>query len=56
MTGYPTLIDRPTPSWKQPENKTPALLVTKNGASFLVVSTMPRSQVEALVEDLVQLK
>jgi hypothetical protein len=35
---------------------TSAMLVTENGVSFLVFSTMPREQVETLVEDLVRLK
>jgi anti-sigma factor RsiW len=34
---------------------TSAMLVTENGVSFLVFSTMPREQVETLVEDLVLL-
>ena len=43
----------------RPENSpegTSAMLVTPNGVSFLVVSTMPREQVQTLVEDLVLLK
>jgi hypothetical protein len=42
-----------------PENSpkgTSAMLVTENGVSFLVFSTMPREQVQTLVEDLVRLK
>jgi len=35
---------------------TSAMLVTENGVSFLVFSTMPREQVQTLVEDLVRLK
>ena len=46
-------------SSSKPENSTEgtsAMLVTPDGASFLVFSIMSRTEVEALVEDLVQLK
>jgi anti-sigma factor RsiW len=46
-------------SSSNPENSTEgtsAMLVTENGVSFLVFSTMPREQVQTLVENLVRLK
>ena len=46
-------------SSSKPENSTEGtsgMLVTPDGASFLLFSSMSRSEVEALIEDLIQLK
>jgi hypothetical protein len=46
-------------SSSKPENSTEGtsgMLVTPDGASFLLFSSMSRTEVEAWVEDLVQLK